>query len=64
LFQDDGLPGQSPAMTMPVSIKSDITPAETHLVRRHGRIYSGHPCLGDAVAEKAWMAGTSPAMTR
>jgi len=31
---------------------------------RHGRIYSGHPRLGGISASKAWMAGTSPAMTK
>ena len=31
---------------------------------RHARPCAGHPCLSGLKQQKAWMAGTSPAMTR
>src|SRR5207248_4390127 len=49
--------------SFPTRRSSDLFEREPP-VRRHARACPGHPRLYDVAAVKAWMAGSSPAMTR
>ena len=40
-----------------------LTSTEQHILRRHGRTWSGHPRLATHRAAKTWIPGSSPGMT-